>query len=72
MNLRNILIVMITGIFVVAYASDAEAVNKTIVSKGKIMYDNETITDFSDDVIIFDAYDLIQLEQKIDAFAERL
>ena len=72
MKLRNIMIAMIIAILVVAYSSDTKAVNKNIVSKGRIVYDNETWNDSSDDEVIFDAMDFIQLEQKINALAEKL
>ena len=72
MKLRNVLIVMTIAILVVTYSSNAEAENKNIVSKGRIVFDNETLDDSSDDVVIFDASDFIQLEQKIDALAQRL
>ena len=72
MKVRNILLAVLFMLLIITNTSKTEAVNNSIVSRGRIVYDNETPNNSSDDVIIFDAEDLIQLNHKIDALADKL
>ena len=67
MKTRSFIIAAIFAILLTFYSNTAQAQsgNTSIISNGRITYDNETPDDASDDTILFDASDILLLETKI-------
>lgn len=72
MKLRNIIIAALIAVIALSYSSPSKAADVVLISNGRIVYDNETPDDPSDDIILFDAEDFKTLKNKIDALESSL